>query len=212
MPDVSPSLRLNQPPPPPGTVQVRSLNTGAVQKVAVGPGRTVLTAYGKHPREGTVGVGVLGLDGDEQGDPTVHGGRSKAVYAYPVEHYPFWQTVRAQAKLQLWDEAPAPGLMGENLTVQGLVEANAWIGDQLRFPHCTLAISEPRMPCGKFEAIMGFRQASKMMAQSGFCGFYLMVIEPGMLQVGDLGTVVAGPRAVNIAEAFRSRLGRHHLR
>jgi MOSC domain-containing protein YiiM len=41
-------------------------------------------------------VGALGIEGDEQADLTVHGGLSKAVYAYPHEHYPFWQTVRAQ--------------------------------------------------------------------------------------------------------------------
>ena len=46
---------------------------------------------------GALAVGPLGLAGDEQADLSVHGGPGKAVYAYPSEHYPFWQTVRAQA-------------------------------------------------------------------------------------------------------------------
>jgi MOSC domain-containing protein YiiM len=157
-------------------------------------------------------VGPLGLEGDEQADPTVHGGRGKAVYAYPHEHYAFWKTVRSQARLQLWDEDPTPGLMGENLTITGLLETHAWIGDRLRFPNCILAISEPRMPCSKFDAVMGFKQASKMMAQSGFCGFYLSVTVEGSLQTGEEGEVVPGPRQVSIAEAFRSKVGRQHLR
>ncbi|HEY3471361.1 MAG TPA: MOSC domain-containing protein, partial [Amycolatopsis sp.] len=32
----------------------------------------------------------LNLDGDRQADLTVHGGVDKAVYVYPVEHYPAW--------------------------------------------------------------------------------------------------------------------------
>ncbi|MFM2187768.1 MAG: hypothetical protein RIR43_2340, partial [Pseudomonadota bacterium] len=115
-------------------------------------------------------------------------------------------------RLQLWDEESSPGLMGENLTITGLMETHAWIGDRLRFANCILAISEPRMPCGKFDAVMGFKQASKMMAQSGFCGFYLSVTVEGTLKAGELAELVPGPRQVSIAEAFRSKLGRQHLR
>lgn len=195
-------------------IRILSVNTAMAQRVTVADGRTILTAHGKRAVGPgvSVAVGPLGLDGDEQADPTVHGGRGKAVYAYPHEHYAFWKTVRSQARLQLWDEDPTPGLMGENLTITGLLETHAWIGDRLRFPNCILAISEPRMPCSKFDAVMGFKQASKMMAQSGFCGFYLSVTVEGSLQTGEEGEVVPGPRQVSIAEAFRSKVGRQHLR
>ena len=59
--------------------------------------------------------GPLGLAGDEQADLSVHGGLSKAVYAYPKAHYAFWQTVRAQARVSLWDEPLPPGALGENV-------------------------------------------------------------------------------------------------
>lgn len=193
-------------------VIIHSLNTARARRITVADGRTILTGHGKQPAAGSVAVGPLGLEGDEQADPTVHGGRGKAVYAYPQEHYPFWKTVRSQARVQLWEDEPEPGLMGENLTIGGLLETHAWIGDRIRFADCTLAISEPRMPCGKFDAVMGFRQASKMMAQSGFCGFYLSVTIEGTLRAGEVGELVPGPRQVNIAEAFRSKLGRQHLR
>lgn len=153
-----------------------------------------------------VAVRPLGVEGDEQADLSVHGGVSKAVYAYPHEHYAFWQTVRAQAGLQAWGEELPPGMMGENLTVTGLLEADAHIGDVLRFPDCTLAISEPRRPCYKFEARMGFKQAVKMMAQSGFCGYYLSVRSPGTLAAGEGFELVPGPREVSIRELFRAKM------
>ena len=181
--------------------------TGVANRVRV-DGRSVLTAIAKTARNGDVPVHTLGLEGDEQADPTVHGGISKAVYAYPAEHLPFWQTVRAQARVSLWDEPLAPGLFGENLLLRGLSEDRLWVGDRLVLPHCVLAVSEPRFPCFKFNAAMGFAQASKLMAQSGFCGSYFAVLRPGTVCAGEVGELQPGPREVNIRELFRARLGR----
>lgn len=171
-------------------------------------GRQVVTAIGKRAVDGPVVVRALGLEGDEQADLTVHGGLTKAIYAYPAEHYAFWRTVRAQARVATWDAPLPPGTMGENLTVQGLDERELWIGDRLVLPGCVLAVSEPRLPCFKFNAAMGFAQASKLMAQSGFCGAYLAVIEPGTVSAGDDARLEPGPREVGIRELFRARLGR----
>jgi MOSC domain-containing protein YiiM len=147
----------------------------------------------------------MGLAGDEQADPTVHGGITKAVYLYPQAHYAFWQRVRAQAQVALWDEPLPPGSLGENLTVQGLTEDQLWVGDQLHLPGCVLAVSEPRFPCFKFSAAMGFEQAGKLMVQSGWCGSYLAVIEPGQLAAGDPIQLIPGPREVSVRELFRAR-------
>jgi MOSC domain-containing protein YiiM len=43
------------------------------------------------------------------------------------------------------------------------------------------------------------------MVQSGFCGSYLLVIEPGEVRAGDAITLRPGPREVNIRELFRRR-------
>ncbi|MEF7616839.1 MOSC domain-containing protein [Aquincola sp. MAHUQ-54] len=188
--------------------------TGTVEHVNIGravplqvAGRAVLSAFRKQSAEGPVDVDWRGLRGDEQADASVHGGMAKAVYAYPAEHYPFWQTVRAQARAALWDDAPLPGLLGENLTLRGVLESDVWIGDLLRLPGCTLAVSEPRLPCAKLGAALGFSQAGKLMTQSGYCGFYLAVREPGTVAAGDRFELCPGPREVSIAEVFRSRRG-----
>lgn len=61
----------------------------------------VKTAVSTLERPEPVSVSALGLAGDEQADPSVHGGLDKAVYLYPREHYPVWCTLRAPALLQV---------------------------------------------------------------------------------------------------------------
>ena len=187
-----------------------SLNVARATPVNIN-GRRVMTAIAKRPVEGALAVLPLGLEGDEQADLSVHGGPSKAIYAYPSEHYAFWQTVRSQAGLSLWDEPLPPGSIGENLTLEGVLEKDLWIGDLLRFPGCVLAVSEPRTPCFKFNAAMGFKHAAKLMAQSAWCGAYLAVREPGTLAAGESFSVEPGPREVGITELFRARTSRERL-
>lgn len=184
-------------------MKVSSVNVGRAQSVQIG-GRAVTSAIVKHAIAGPVAVKALGLEGDEQADLAVHGGLAKAVYAYPSEHFAFWRSVRAQAGAAAWDAALAPGSLGENLTLEGLTEERAWIGDRLHFPHCVLAVSQPRHPCAKFNAAMGFAHAARLMTQSAWCGFYLAVIEPGTIEAGEAFEVLPGPREVRIDELFRA--------
>jgi MOSC domain-containing protein YiiM len=186
-------------------LSVQSVNICRARELKI-DGRPVMTAIGKRGVPGPVTVGAMGLAGDEQADLSVHGGLSKAVYAYPAEHYPFWQTVRAQAGVAPWGDVLPPGAMGENLTLNGLLENQVWIGDVLRFADCELAVSEPRFPCFKFNAAMGFNQAVKLMAANAWCGFYLAVRSPGPLAAGDDFELVPGPREVGITELFRARV------
>lgn len=189
-------------------MQVLNVNIGQAAPLEVG-GRRVLSAIGKRPVPGPVAVAPLGLSGDEQADPSVHGGLSKAVYAYPSEHLPFWQAERLARGASLFDEALPPGFMGENLSLSGLLEGDAWVGDELHFPGCVLRISEPRQPCHKFNAVMGFAHASKRMAESGHCGFYLSVVQPGTLQAGQGFELRPGSRQLSIAQAFAGKRWKH---
>lgn len=168
-------------------------------------GRRVPTAISKQPVPGPVAVLPLGLAGDEQADLTVHGGLRKAVYAYGTQHYAFWQTVRAQAQVSLWDDTLPFGAVGENLSIEGLDETRLWIGDELVLPGCRLAVTEPRQPCFKFNAAMGFNQAAQLMRQSGYCGAYLVVLNPGQATAGDPVELVPGPREISLLELFRAK-------
>jgi MOSC domain-containing protein YiiM len=56
---------------------------------------------------------------------------------------------------------------------------------------------------------MGFNTASKRMAQSGFCGFYLAVDQPGTLQAGESFVLVPGPRRASVPERFAAKMFKH---
>ncbi len=189
-------------------MQIQGIQVGSARKALIG-GRAILTAIRKTEASGPVGVHALGLEGDEQADLSVHGGLEKAVYAYPSEHYAFWRNQRAQAGVAGIDDQLAFGAMGENLTLSGLLEADVWVGDVLEFTHCTLRVEQPREPCFKFNAAMGFNTAVKVMAQSGFCGFYLSVDRPGTLQPGETFALHQGPRRISIPERFNARMFKH---
>lgn len=190
--------------------RVLSIQVGRVRPLQVGE-RKLMSAMGKSAVHGAVSVGPLGLAGDEQADLSVHGGLSKAVYALPFEHLAWWQAQRQAKAALLFDETLVPGSLGENLSLQGLTEDQVFIGDTWHFAHVVLRVTEPRQPCSKFNAVMGYDQAGRDMVQSGRCGFYLAVDTPGPLSAGETFVVQAGERAISMADALRHK-ARKHLR
>jgi MOSC domain-containing protein YiiM len=185
-----------------------SVQVGLARRIPMG-GRSVLTGMVKRSVTGPVPVLPMGLTGDEQADLSIHGGLEKAVYAYPAEHYPFWQTARREHGLGLIDDSLPHGSLGENLTLQGLLESQVWAGDVLKFPDCEFQVRIPREPCYKFNAAMGFARASKKMAQSGFCGFYLAVLTPGSIRAGEGFELLPGRRSVSITQLFAAKMSKH---
>jgi len=180
--------------------RVLSVQVGTVQPLQIGD-RKVMTGIRKHAVEGKVAVNTLGIEGDEQADLTVHGGLAKAVYAYPSEHYPFWQEQRTM--LGLSPDLPY-GSLGENLTLSGLLEEILFVGDELHFPDCVLRVTQPREPCYKFNAIMGDKKAAKKMVQTRFCGFYLAVEATGSIAAGQTFELKPGLRGVPISALFKA--------
>jgi MOSC domain-containing protein YiiM len=146
-------------------------------------------------------AGRLGLDGDEQSDLTVHGGIDKAVYAYPSEHYPFWNAHRHAAD----PAAPEllPGALGENLTLEGLRETDVFVGDILEIGECRFVVVSPRQPCEKLNCHLGSRTAGKVMVQNGLTGWYLSVASEGVIRAGDAVQLLPGPRTLSLVERQR---------
>jgi MOSC domain-containing protein YiiM len=174
----------------------QQINSAAKESIASAIRKTPVSTMDQ-PK--AVEIRALGVAGDEQADLSVHGGLDKAVYLYPAEHYAFWETVSQQA---LQPTPLAHGKMGENLTITGLNEKNVWVGDTLSIGSARLRVESPRNPCFKFNAVMGFKHAAKMMVQSGYCGFYCSVVQPGFLTAGDKITVTAGDRVISIEQRF----------
>ncbi|MDB5728189.1 MAG: hypothetical protein JWQ00_1394 [Noviherbaspirillum sp.] len=164
--------------------------------------RRVATGIHKHAVSGAVIANALGLEGDQQADRKLHGGPDKAVYAYPSEHYAFWIAQRMAS----YRTGPLPpGSMGENLTLEGLLESGVWVGDRLHIGGAVFEVTEPRSPCFKFNVKMDLPHASKLMLQSGCTGFYLRVAQPGVVCAGDAVELRPGPRAFSIARINEQR-------
>ena len=152
----------------------------------------------------TVEITSLGVKGDEQADLSVHGGIEKAIYVYPSEHYDFWNQLltRETKKSTLLQH----GAIGENFTIEGLLEADVFVGDKLLIGDLQFSVVKLREPCFKFNAAMGYKGASKAMLQSGFSGWYLRVIKTGVLSAGAQISVIPGAREISIAQQNKNLL------
>ena len=136
-----------------------------------------MTSIFKYPVEGRVAVRKLNLDGDAQADLSVHGGRNKAVYVYPHEHYAYWQ--------QELGEELAPGSFGENLTTEGVLEEDVCLGDELEIGSARFAVTQPRTPCFKLQFRFQREDMTKRFFLSRKFGFYLSVVGEGEIGAGD---------------------------
>jgi MOSC domain-containing protein YiiM len=88
-------------------------------------------------------------------------------------------------------------------------EQDLFVGDRLDFGSVVLRVTQPREPCGKFNAVMGYAGAAKDMVQSGRCGFYLAVDQIGTLQAGASFRLIRGSGNTRIAEALQHKAWKH---
>ena len=157
-------------------------------------GRSVQTSIFKTSVSGPVHVTRFNIVGDEQSDLSVHGGAEKAVYAYPAEHYNFWRRELPDTDLP-W------GTFGENLTTEGLLEDEVWIGDRYRVGSVELVVTQPRMPCYKLAIRFGRPDIVKRFLRSRRSGFYFAVEREGELSPGDaIERVARDERGLTVAD------------
>jgi len=178
-------------------MKILSVNVGLPREVTW-QGKAVTTGIFKEPVSGPVMMRKLNLDGDGQADLTVHGGVSKAVYAYPSEHYDYWQAELPGVDLP-W------GMFGENFTTEGLLEETAYIGDKFRISETEVMVTEPRMPCYKLGIKFGRADIIKRFLASRRTGFYFAVVRGGMVGAGD-GVELIGREQQEISVADITRL------
>ena len=140
---------------------------------------------------------TLNLDGDRQADLKVHGGPTKAVYAYPAEHYSYWRHELPGTDLP-W------GMFGENFTTEGLEESSVNIGDRFRIGSAEVTVTEPRMPCYKLGIKFGRADIIRRFLASGRSGFYLSVQREGEVGAGDeIELIARDPHNVTVADITR---------
>src|SRR5262249_17283220 len=120
-----------------------------------------------------------------------------AVYAYPADHWPWWEKEHGLLA--------QPGAFGENLTLEGGDETSVAIGDRFQWGGAVLEITQPRVPCYKFQFHSGRTDASGLLTLSARCGWYFRVLSAGtapsinarLVRTGSAG----GP---SVRETFRA--------
>lgn len=177
-------------------MRIVSVNVGLPREIDW-RGEPVLTGIFKAPVEGRIAMRTLNLDGDRQADLSVHGGPEKAVYAYPLEHYPYWRA------LLRTDDLP-PASFGENLTLEGLTENDVSIGDRLCIGTAEVVVTQPRVPCYKLAAKFDRPEIVREFLESGHSGFYFAVAQQGEVGAGDpVEFVSRDPAAIRVTDLNR---------
>jgi len=180
--------------------KVVSLNVG-MPREHTWRGKPVTSGIWKQPVAGRVAATGHNLAGDGQADLTVHGGRDKAVYAYPIEHYPFWRRELGVERLE-------HGCFGENLTTEGLLEVDVGIGDRFRVGSALLEVTQPRIPCHKLAMRHGRADLPKRFLASGRSGVYFAIVGEGELGEGDtLERIERDPHGISVADIQRLARG-----
>ncbi|BDX35191.1 sulfurase [Mycobacterium antarcticum] len=156
--------------------------------------RTVYTGAWKQPVTGPRMVRRLNVDGDGQGDLGGHGGENRAVLIYQLDSYRHWAQVFDRDDL-------APGLLGENLTVDGLSDDEVCIGDRYRIGQAVFEVTQPRVTCYRAGMRIGEPRMAALLVSHRRPGFYCRVITEGEVEAGqDIVKVGSGPEGVSVAE------------
>jgi len=158
-------------------MKLLSVNVG-LPRLVLHDGEPVSTGIFKQPVTGAVKLKTLNLEGDRQADLSVHGGPSKAVYAYPSEHYEYWNHELPDMELP-WS------MFGENFTTSGLYEAELGVGDKFRVGSAVIMATQPRLPCYKLNIKFGRPDMLRRFLASGRTGFYFAVLQEGEVAAGD---------------------------
>lgn len=186
-------------------VRVLAVNVGKPGVIMERRGEPVLSGIRKHRLDHeAIEVGLTNIIGDGQADLVNHGGPDKAVYVYPSEHLPLWQSEIG------YDGGDSS--FGENLTTAGIFEAEACIGDIWQWGAVSLQISQPRWPCFKLAHRTGHPDMVKRFVASGRSGWYMRVLTPGTADRTSLITVEHVDSAgISVREAFDAAISRTSL-
>ncbi|HEY4144383.1 MOSC and FAD-binding oxidoreductase domain-containing protein [Pinirhizobacter sp.] len=172
---------------------VVSVNVGLPRDVPW-QGKVVRTAVFKQPVSGRVMVHTLNIDGDGQADKAGHGGPNRAVMVYQIQSYRYWEAFLKRPPLEL-------GQFGENLTIDGLPDAEVFIGDRYRIGNAEFEVTQPRVTCYRVGLRMNHPQMPSLLVSHHRPGFYFRVLKEGDIGAGDLIEKIGeGPERFSVAD------------
>ena len=172
---------------------VVSINVGLPRNVEW-QGKSVRTAIWKQPVHGRVLARRLNLDGDRQADLSGHGGEQRALMVYQLDSYRYWERYLNRSDF-------VHGQFGENLTVDGLADADVCIGDRFRIGDGIFEVTQPRVTCYRLGIRMNHPEMPALVVSHRRPGFYLRVLKEGTIGAGDrIEKIADGPERISVAE------------
>ena len=175
--------------------KILSVNVGGVREFEYN-GRPAKSAIWKSPVAGRIRVRGVNLEGDDQADRAVHGGPDKAVYAYAIEDYRWWEEQLGRS-LEF-------GEFGENLTTEGIDVNGARVGERWKVGTTEFEVSEPRVPCWRFSVRMNDKYFPRRFTEALRPGTYLRILTEGDVATGDeVGVMERPDHDLTVRDVFR---------
>jgi len=159
-------------------------------------GKEVKTGIFKFPLDDGIFLGAKDVKGDHVIDRRYHGGVDKACYLYSADHYKYWQELYPNLEMP-W------GMFGENLTVEGLQEAQINIGDMFKIGDAVVQATQPRQPCYKLEFRFRDKTIVRKFVESGFSGVYVRVLQDGKVSAGQSMELRGRNDSASIQQVYR---------
>ncbi len=175
-------------------MKIISTNTGE-SKTLEWKGKMVPTGIFKYPTTEPIVLGTEDVENDKVMDRRYHGGVDKACYLYSANHYKYWQKLYPALEMP-W------GMFGENLTVEGLQEAEVNIGNIYRIGETVVQATQPRQPCFKLEFRFPDKEIVRKFIDSGFSGVYVRVLEKGKIKAGDSMILIDKKDSLSIQKVY----------
>jgi len=160
-------------------------------------GETQRTGIHKKPTSTPIYLEKENVKGDEVTNRKVHGGEFKACYLFSADHYQHWENLYPNLS---WHY----GMLGENLTVEGLDETQLYVGDIYKVGNAIIQVTQPREPCTTFASKMGTINIMEQFIAHGKPGTYTRVLQEGNVTVGDTFELIEKAKnSISIANFFK---------
>ncbi|MBT8266795.1 MAG: MOSC domain-containing protein [Bacteroidia bacterium] len=154
------------------------------------------TGIFKHPVEGPIWLEASQVSNDTVSDRKHHGGIYKACYLFSSDNYKYWRQLYPDLS---WNW----GMFGENITLEGMSEADLNIGSKYQLGNAVVQITIPREPCYKLGIRFNDQKIIDQFIDHGHPGTYVRVLKEGEVKKGDIFSIIEEvSNSISIADLY----------
>lgn len=179
--------------------QIKSLNLGQPQKLNWN-GRQIETSMDRRTVAGPLVVYEDRVESNDFSQPQYHGTRDSILYAWGLDGaHDFLMKLHEMRKKDgepetqitehllttgvttLGGMAYRSGALGENITLERLIESDVSVGDVFEFGEVRAQAVMPRIPCAKVNFRVQNKHGQKALGECLRSGVYFRILQPGRI-------------------------------